>query len=663
MKTPKFAALCIYASLATALAASLAVAAPAKPAPSRALDRKKLSQFLLDDAPIFNLKQMDADPKLRARSVSRRPWTASFLPALMGYSGAMNNGQTDADVFFSKYFPAGYDHFINTRMQQLRDFKRTGYMSQGDLETLSPSEKYDLIIGMLGSDQSLTFRLWAKAKQGHDRDGLTFWTGMCHGWGPASIIFPRPERRVFVPTADGRFRVPFYPEDIKQLATTLYAMQANIETEMVPDKYNQLGKMPILGVRCNQKTLAHDAGGFILEPTCEDVMPHDWHVAIVNSIGVNDQAIIADIGGGHPIDNFPIWAYRYGYFNPVTGKDGSLAASTVAISAYRNDPMARHRSPLARSVVGIRMQSWATDHHPSDHATENSVKDDKVRTLKYVYDLELDERGDIVGGQWRDSDLENHPDFIWYPPKGITKSERAILPSAGPYDSTRLGLTGQYDLDATGEWNPSQPVPATWREPARKAAGVSVSILDMKNVSYNEIRPMPLGKIVWGLIEQASSVVAAPPAPGAPSTAAMVPVIQAKASLQTGIFAFDERCNYVIAPTSPSPVLYEMPYVSNGRPLPATASFTFWAASRRDGRVDAWVRSRVTYRNRRDPGASRTQHVVLTRGKTETVDVDFWYGEGFGKMLNHYAVELTYDGKSAPAPALPSRLACGQIFL
>jgi hypothetical protein len=240
-----------------------------------------------------------------------------------------------------------------------------------------------------------------------------------------------------------------------------------------------------------------------------------------------------------------------------------------------------------------------------------------------------------------------------------------VLPSAGRYSPDRVGYTGEFDQAATGSWDPSTAVPQAWRTSAQNAVGVTVNIVDIAGKSYDQIRPQPLGKIVYGLVQQASAPLVSPPAPVTPETPAQppAPVVHAKVSLQMGLFAYDERCNYAIAPTSDSPVLFEMPYVHDGQPIGTIATFTFWEATRTDGQVDVWVRSRIYDHGAIDAASNKTQKVTVRNGGSQTVDVNFWWGQGFAKMLNHYKVEIGYAGQTVPAPADAKRLGCGQIFL
>lgn len=45
-----------------------------------------------------------------------------------------------------------------------------------------------------------------------------------------------------------------------------------------------------------------------------------------------------------------------------------------------------------------------------NHRNNDSKSDDKLETQIYNYDLELNQDGKIIGGEWH---TDNHPDFIW----------------------------------------------------------------------------------------------------------------------------------------------------------------------------------------------------------------------------------------------------------
>jgi hypothetical protein len=482
------------------------VPAVPNPAPGFDFDPELARKFLLDEHPLTRLDEMAKNPSLMSHSVTSPPWSSTYMPAVMGYAGAPYGGQNGLSLILSFPFMRGYQVFMKERLRELGDFRRA--MTELQLESLSPSEKYDLITGTLGTDQSLTYQLWQQAKQNHDLDGITTWTGMCNGWGPASIIFKRPERRIFVPSADGRYMVPFFPDDLKQLASTLFFNTTTVEAELDPAKFNVLGKMPMVGKRCWDNHPKRDGSGVELRSDCADVSASFWHVSVVNLIGKQDQAFVADINPAGPVANYPLRGYRFSFFNPITEKEGSLAQSSVTRAAFAKDPYSKHRSSKAVSIVGVKMSVDYTHYVFPKLRLDDSASKDDTKKLELEYDLELDRSGEIVGGQWRGKLLKaNHPDFIWYPPRnGIGKGDVATLPSAGEYNASRIGYTGQYDASATGDWDPSQPLPPQWRELAKKATSTRVEILlpGEEGKSYRQIRPQPLGKIVYELFEQAS---------------------------------------------------------------------------------------------------------------------------------------------------------------
>jgi Transglutaminase elicitor len=65
-----------------------------------------------------------------------------------------------------------------------------------------------------------------------------------------------------------------------------------------------------------------------------------------------------------------------------------------------------------------------------------------------MYDLELNNKGQIVGGEWY---TNKHPDFLWLPPA-----------------DSRAESYG--DSGLKGSWTPGKTLPAFWRDIAVKTA-------------------------------------------------------------------------------------------------------------------------------------------------------------------------------------------------
>ena len=93
---------------------------------------------------------------------------------------------------------------------------------------------------------------------------------------------------------------------------------------------------------------------------------------------------------------------------------------------------------------------------------DDSIAEDKIKDQEFMYDLELDDAGNVVGGQWRADKVVRsyndeqskptikHPDFFWVAPKNVNQYLRPL------------------NLEA---WNGTTPTPASWRPAAQAATG------------------------------------------------------------------------------------------------------------------------------------------------------------------------------------------------
>jgi len=146
----------------------------------------------------------------------------------------------------------------------------------------------------------------------------------------------------------------------------------------------------------------------------------------------------------------------------------SLAAAKVRLKDWREDPYSATRSPNAVYVVKVQMSfEYGSETQPSTFSDDRPDLDAHA-SQNWVYDLELDESGEIVGGEWYSY---AHPDFLWVPVKGSHASS-----------------VGDDALDRQNDhavWAPGESVPRAWRAAA-------------KNSSANE---QPLARIVEKLLE------------------------------------------------------------------------------------------------------------------------------------------------------------------
>lgn len=117
-------------------------------------------------------------------------------------------------------------------------------------------------------------------------------------------------------------------------------------------------------------------------------------------------------------------------------------------SGYSNDKFRQYRSSRTKSIVGVSMRlAYVVETSPNQN-TPDSATHDAIQKVDYLYDLELDSSGRIIGGEWYNN---AHPDFLWTPPEGERASTSA-------------------DHLATGSWQQNRPVPQSWMIAAQQAS-------------------------------------------------------------------------------------------------------------------------------------------------------------------------------------------------
>jgi len=412
--------------------------------PGRAgIEAKDHAEDLVDTLKYQKPSEMDA-AKLTTAALDVTPWSDDYWPVYLGVLGRR---------YADPAFPASEDWKQN--FEYISAHPVAEIVASGDnkaIDLLSPSEKYDLLIG--DASFGLTSAMWSQGKYYYDDKGkVETWMGICHGWAPASYMLPRPSRAVTVVAADGKTKLRFYPSDIKALASLLWANARTVSK--------------FIGTRSNDKEPKTDEVGRVISAQVFDTNPGTWHLSVVNQIGVSKRSFIIDATYDYEVWNQPFYAYEYRYFNPQTLKFATdLRAATIARGDFAKDRFAKYRSPNGVAFAGVAMRvGYVVETEPS-HKESDSPKNDALKVVDYYYDLELDTSEKIVGGEWY---LNRHPDFLWTP----AKKARAVTPA---------------DASAKGGWTLTSRLPASWR---RAAVQVSANGL-------------PLAKIVERLIKAAN---------------------------------------------------------------------------------------------------------------------------------------------------------------
>ncbi|MDZ4677172.1 MAG: hypothetical protein SGI74_06635 [Oligoflexia bacterium] len=418
------------------------------PGKSGILPNEQVDKILETTSYIKNIQQMESSG-LTIGAVTKQPWSETFWPMVKGVIG---NRYSDPG------FPNAKDWLTN--FSYIAAHPATSF---GNLNALAPSEKYDLIIG--DNSLPLTRQVWGMGEFYQNLYGRVWgWMGICHGWSGAAINLEEPVTPVVTSTADGR-SITLYPSDIKGLASLLWATAP-------PDVH-------FIGDRCRQNKPAKDMMGRIIPAVdqdgnhpCVDVNPGTWHMTATNLVGAQKQSFVLDNTYDLQVWNHPVQSYEYTYFNPQTLEMGThWRQASVPLSRFTIDKFKTYRSTSAVSVVGVFMKVTIMDD--SMAPSHSSTRGEKKKIVNYVYDLEIDAQGNIIGGEWYSN---IHPDFLWRGPVG--KKAMAI---------------GDTQINPA-EWDGIAPIPAGWRGPATISA-------NMKS-SKNEPNPEPLAAIVEKLIER-----------------------------------------------------------------------------------------------------------------------------------------------------------------
>ncbi len=415
---------------------------PARPYETEKI-RSSIERMTENSNFLWNIYEMEKQT-LEMRNTKVQPWGGHFW--------SLNNGMIAVD-YHDPIAPIeivwqwnAADYFNNRAV----NIHKLGIdLPQNKLNKLSPAEKYDLLLGDTSFD--LTNKIWnyasswgSKKKLGFLKSiempegysspkptqSIAYWEGICHGWATASGYVPRPEKTVNVKLPNGK-NLPFYPDDLKALASLMWA-HSDVQNRVLVE-----------GGRCNQKDPKKDKYGRYtdteidlnetqLNPNCADVHPAIFHVSLLNILGIEGRSFVLDHNPAGSVGNQPVSGYTFSYFNPITGKNGTLTNSLLSVAELGSkDKFVSSRNPETTHIVGVEMTiryvNWAT---PTKLPTD-SMRQDKIIDMDFNYDLEISADGRIVGGQWRINkdgsaggpfSKPNMPDFFWtVPTKGEYK--------------------------------------------------------------------------------------------------------------------------------------------------------------------------------------------------------------------------------------------------
>jgi hypothetical protein len=337
-------------------------------------------------SPFFNTRGVDMefrfDDKKTIGKLSQEPWSDTYWPSYVGGVAVRWNAPDEAIGNAWKY--------------SLHDKDKLKKMTDQQIARLSPAEKYDIFTG------SYDYPL-VKAERQRVKPEAAQWEGLCHAWAPGALLFNEPVS-VTLTNADG-IKIPFGSSDVKALL--IRALDAQSDTAA------------FVGGRCNTDGRPMTPGGGS-QDECRDVNAGAWHVILTNLVKPNSptKGFVFDVDRESQVWNQPIYSYTATY--------------TPQASLHKNADPKTAKSIRVSSVVSYGVEvlpNWK----PNISSGKNAISE-----VKFEYYLEVDSKGNIIGGEWIS---DKRPDFVWYSTKrntftgffdGVNKIYAASVGSRNP---------------------------------------------------------------------------------------------------------------------------------------------------------------------------------------------------------------------------------------
>lgn len=246
----------------------------------------------------------------------------------------------------------GFNHRSPTREELLA-------MPQEKIAQLSPSEKYDLLMGQYD------YPLRKEVSQISANENAEMWEGLMNGWALSSYLHFEPTAKTLL-NPDG-VEIPFGSEDIKGLLAYYYSY------------HHTPVSTGIVGKPCE------------IRGCVDDVTAATFHLALANRIGVAKKPLMMDLERTRDIWNHPVVAYETEY------RGNAEVTSNVTPGTHS---VVRLKTTVTYINEALNM-TWGPVHGTMDQVETKQV---------YQYWLHLDKDARIIGGEWKSNE---RPDFLW----------------------------------------------------------------------------------------------------------------------------------------------------------------------------------------------------------------------------------------------------------
>lgn len=406
--------------------------------PTQEKDLKAFSEGHKFTTNLFELEKLGIQKKMLPEK--SRPWSGSYWADRAGSIAVRYTNSGLNEGFRILMGTSRSEGQFNRRQKDI--VEKIEKMSDEELAKLSPAEKYDLIVGDL--DFTFSHELWEKINHNKEHWGaVTMWTGICHGWSPASIHLPRPSKLIHIPILDGKKMLPVYPDDVKALGSFLWANKANYTEQM------------FTGNRCNQKRPKVDRKTGLVKPLenftrqeneCGDVDPLLFHLITMNRIGIIEKSFVVDVDYNAPVNNHPVAGYEIKYYNVEKKEDAEFKNALIDIKNIKDDVLKDVRDEKTKFVLGVELKLILTHWQQPKRKEIDSVENDTYLDETYIYELDLDEAGNPLKGHWRTSKdgtsgRPHFPDFMWNDFEGYRPREFNRNASRGLEVTLERGLS------------------------------------------------------------------------------------------------------------------------------------------------------------------------------------------------------------------------------
>lgn len=298
------------------------------------------------------------------------PWSDTYYPTHEG--GITNRWNRPGTVRDKVFYP----------ILQWADVPST------NITELSSSEKYDIYVG----DPNFSFtRAERKRTQvmrtlKDPKFKIPFWEGLCHAWAPATLLFENPGP-VTAKNPDG-IDVPFGSTDIKALLT--YFLHNESSMTFFASKRCDVDAAE-LRQKLDRGEITSAYYTRVMESLeCRGIHPGAFQIILGNMIGLQGKGFVADVTRDQQVWNQAVFGYE----------TSVLAIRTSGFS----------RGADRRTVKEVKVKTVMHYTQEIERVWDRIVTPASNRTVDYIYWLELNARGEIIGGTWVS---DARPDFLW----------------------------------------------------------------------------------------------------------------------------------------------------------------------------------------------------------------------------------------------------------